>query len=430
MRRQTRDHMRRQTRKRMPFTRAAIAGVLVAATATAHAGGLGRPNLISARAIGWGGSFTAIADDASALHFNPAGMALQLHDSVLVGTETIVAPRSYTPLEDDGTMGAPQKAKSAPAFLPVLGYVTRLGQENVPSRFALGIGFWNTFGGALEFDKIDEGSRDIDQTSNVLLELVPGMAYEVNDVLQVGMAFRLGIGAFSATTSNRPAGTQTSEVSTFGLGVGFTTGLMFTPARGLRLGAVWRSAVTVDTKGDSQIDFGMGPRDTTATMQQQWPQQASLGVHWQAMGRLGVSAQADWTDWSRVQSILVDTPIAPNNEIADFDDSYALHAGLQVAATDRLALRGGYTFDSNAVPDRTIERTFFDQPKHAVGLGGSFAVKEWLTIDTAFEAVVGGVRKVPNNDAVYVDFPERRNRAPGDYEGQIFTFELAAQFIY
>ncbi len=64
--------------------RALLSAALVTlATTHAHAGGLGRPTVISARAFGFGGAFTPIADDPSALHYNPAGLALQSKNAIL-----------------------------------------------------------------------------------------------------------------------------------------------------------------------------------------------------------------------------------------------------------------------------------------------------------------------------------------------------------
>ncbi len=399
--------------------------------ATAHAGGLGRPNSISARAVSWGGAFTAVADDPTALHFNPAGMALQDEDTVLAGTETIAAPRSYTPLNDDGTMGDAQKPINKPAFLPVLGFVTRLHQDGMPSRWALGVGFWNTFGGALEYEKGDPSARAINSTQIALLELVPGLAYEVNDFLQIGFALRLGFGLFDVNATRHP--TASAEVSTSGVGAGVSLGVMVAPgeSRALRIGAVWRSAITVNTKGKGLIDFGDGiPKNVDASLEQTWPQQASLALHWQATASFGLAAQADWTDWSRMQRLTVVAAGATDVNRLDFNDSYALHLGAEIAVSKELAVRAGYTFDSNAVPDRTIQRDFLDGPKHAVGTGLSWVVRRWWTIDVAAEVVAGPVRHVPNNDAEYADFPARANVAPGDHEGQIYTLELGMQFRY
>ncbi len=414
-------------RSRSALLAALTATLVVPALHTgAGAAGLGRPNVASARALGWGGAFTAIADDATALHHNPAGMALQLRDSFMVGAEIIIAPRSYTPVDADGNEGEPQSPSDAPHVLPMLGYVTRLGQEGVPSRLALGIGFWNTFGGQLEYEKGEPNVGAIEATQTAVLELVPGIAYEVNDFLQVGAGFRLGFGLFSVKTNKKPV---TADLSSFGVGAGLTLGVMVAPSKSLRIGAVWRSPLTTNTKGTGTTETSIG--EVTVKHAQEWPQQAALGVHWQAAERFGVSLQADWTDWSRLQHIFVDLGTDGSVDlVTDFEDSYAFHLGAQLQATERLAVRAGYTYDSSAVPDRTIERQYLDAVKHIVGLGVSYQLTSSWRLDSALEYVGGPARMVPDNRAEYADFPERANAAPGIHEGQIYSLELAGSYSF
>lgn len=424
--------------------RRALSGMLILAAATAggaaHAGGIGRPNVISARAFGWGGAFTAVADDPSALHYNPAGLALQPRDAIMVGAEFIIAPRRYTPITRDPSTGElvrgeDQEPENRPNILPAIGYVTRLPSGGVPSRLAIGVGLWNTFGGALNYPKSD-GAPALDHTTTAVLELVPGVAYEVNDFLAVGAAFRLGFGIFSVEATKLPAD---GEFSAFGVGAGASVGIMLRPARGLQVGLAWRSPLTTSTSGSGKLDLAGNGQFTSVDVahKQEWPQQLSLGVSFRLTPTLRLSAQGDWTDWSRVNQIVVEFPGQPGltqltTFRVDFHDNYAVHGGAELELSPRVALRGGYTFDTNAVPDRTIERQYLDGPKHAVALGGGYQLARSWRIDTAFEYIFGSVRTVPDNRQEYTDagWASRANKAPGEHVGQVYTFELNLQHQY
>ncbi|HEY1584663.1 MAG TPA: hypothetical protein VGH63_03185, partial [Polyangia bacterium] len=64
------------------------AAALFVSTASLHdarGAGLSRPNIVGARAIGMGGAFTAIADDPTAVWYNPAGTALYGDNVFYVG---------------------------------------------------------------------------------------------------------------------------------------------------------------------------------------------------------------------------------------------------------------------------------------------------------------------------------------------------------
>src|SRR5262245_27830976 len=74
-----------------------LALLLLLLPASAHAGALGRPNLIDARAVGVGGAFTAVADDPSAVWFNPAGLTQLQRTTLLGGFDMVAASFDSTP---------------------------------------------------------------------------------------------------------------------------------------------------------------------------------------------------------------------------------------------------------------------------------------------------------------------------------------------
>lgn len=413
--------------------------VVAALSGTAHAGGLGRPNVISARAFGQGGAFTAVADDASALHYNPAGLALQTESSFLVGGELIFAPRTYTPefaddrCTTDPRLCAPQEPESTPAIVPTLGYVGRFDQGGVPSRIALGVGVWNTFGGQLRYPKMETGVAALDYVQDAVIEIVPGIAYEVNDFLSVGAAFRIGVGLFHIEATAKPAD---GEFSAQGVGAGASIGMMLRPTENLNIGLVWRSPLTVSTSGSGELLLNP-PNVTPVDVEhdQNWPQAASIGVAYRVTPTLRFSAQADWTDWSRVESIVVEFPgrDALRQEYdEDWNDNYAFHIGGEFNATPSLDLRAGYTFDTPAVPERTIERQYLDGYKHCIGAGVGYAITKRWRIDTAFELITGAPMDVEDNSAEWdmAGWPARANVSPGRHEGGVYTFELQAQYRY
>src|SRR6476469_8872344 len=94
---------------------------LVFISSTAYAGGTSRPNLISARGVGIGGAFTGIADDVTAVYFNPAALD-DLESQAMIGAELVYGPRSYKPLNNDGTTG-PAQSTSVVAPVPAIGVV-------------------------------------------------------------------------------------------------------------------------------------------------------------------------------------------------------------------------------------------------------------------------------------------------------------------
>ncbi len=396
------------------------ASVLLALGASAaHAGGLSRPNGISARGAGMGGAWTAWADDASGVYFNPAALD-GAEQQVDVGGELVVGPRSYTPIADDGTRGAPQKA-TVVAPLPSAGVVGRFDYNDRPSRFTLGAGVWNTFGGQVSWPVT--GQPALDATQDAVIEADAAASLRISDKLAIGATLRFGIGLFGIDATMNPFD---AHLSASGVGVSTGWGALVRPTDNLRIGIAWRAPLRITTEGSGTVTFTSTPTSQQVRHDQVWPQQASLGIGWRAAPRVRLAMQADWTEWSQVKDITVRFPANPALDQVyreDWKDSWTVRAGGEYA-WQTVAVRAGAYADTNAVPDRTIERQYLDSNKVGVAAGASVRAAGWR-LDAAVDLVLPSTRTVPDNTAATMAFPADRNKAPGDYAGTLVTVELA-----
>src|SRR5947208_15617240 len=100
--------------------------LLLLASSTLWAAGLQRPNVGGARAVGMGGAYTAVADDPSAVWYNPAGTAFYGDNVVVLGAELVLLDRAYQPSAGSplATMGSPTNQyiheNTPPAFIPYI----------------------------------------------------------------------------------------------------------------------------------------------------------------------------------------------------------------------------------------------------------------------------------------------------------------------
>jgi long-chain fatty acid transport protein len=402
--------------------RRAVGFALVAALGgSAHAGGTQRPNGISARGVSMGGAWTALADDATAIYFNPGALdAIDPH--VMIGAEYIIGPRKYTPLLPDGTSGEPESTTIAsPA--PTLGVVARLSSGDEPSRVTFGLGAWNTFGGRVSYEKT--GMPALDVTQDLCFEINAGASLHVSDRLSFGGAVRFGLGFFHVETTRRPFD---SDLSASGVGMGTTLGALFRPSDAVRIGVTWRSPLRIATTGRGTVAVSGNPTTYDVSHDQNWPQQASLGVGWLASEQLKLAAQLDWSQWSQLDTIEVVFPSGalPNQIYPEYwRDTWSVRLGGEYALSPSLQLRAGTYYDTPAVPDRTLERQYSDAHKFGVSLGGGFRAAGWR-FDFAADGLIPRNRHVADNTDDVMGVSALQNKAPGDYIGSLITFELAA----
>lgn len=399
----------------------ALAIVLVAGTA--HAGGLGRPNNISARGVGMGGAWNTWVDDATAVWFNPAALS-EIEPQLDLGGEVVVGPRSYTPVADDGTRGPAQKA-TVVAPVPAIGAVGRFWYDGQPSRFTLGAGLWNTYGGKISFPKT--GMKALDSTQDAVIEASAGAALRISDKLSIGASFRLGIGLFATQATQNP---YDADLSASGIGVAMAWGFLLRPVESVRIGVTWHAPMHVDTTGSGTIDGASGREQVSVEHQQNWPQSASLGVGVMPTSKLKLAAQVDWTQWSSLKDLVVQLPGSGNPDQIyreDWVDTWTVRAGVDYSVSHAFAVRAGAYLDTAAVPDRTIERQYLDSRKIGVAGGASYRAGSWR-IDAAVDAVPPSTRTVPQNTATTPDY--ERAKAPGDYRGTLITFEASVARVF
>jgi long-chain fatty acid transport protein len=402
-----------------------LALAILATATTAHAGGLARPNGISARGVGMGGAWTAWVDDATAVWFNPAAMS-EIEPQMQLGGELVIGPRTFTPVADDGTRGPDEKA-TVVAPVPALGVVGRFEYDDVPSRFTLGAGVWNTYGGKVEFPKT--GASALDSVEDALVEVNAGAALRISDRLSIGGSLRFGIGLFALSATMMPFD---AKLSASGVGVGMAWSALVRPTPAVRIALAWRSPMKITTSGSGTVTFDAGPDQESVEHEQVWPQQGSLGIGWAPAPRLRLAGQVDWTQWSALHQLVVAFPATPSLDQIfreDWRDSWTLRAGADYALTPAIAVRGGAYVDTAAVPDRTIERQYLDSLKVGVAAGGSVGRGPWR-IDAGIDCILPNTRTVPNNGAEVGAFPADRNKAPGDYTGTLVTFELAGAYRF
>ena len=395
--------------------------VILFITTTAYAGGTVRPNGISARGVGFGGAWAAWADDATAIYFNPGALdAVASH--VMLGAEYIYGPRQFVPVSADGTRGAPQET-TVQSPVPSLGVVGRFSYDDQPSRFTIGAGVWQTFGGQVAYEKT--GNPALDTTQDLAIEINAGAAFRVSDRLSIGAAVRLGIGLFHIESTMNPFN---ADLSASGVGVGMTWGALFRPTDDLRIGINWRSPLRIGTKGSGTIEINDMVERHDITHEQKWPQQASLGLGWRAVPAVRLAAQVDWSQWSQIDTLEVRFPAGglPDQIYPEYwRDNWTVRLGGEYAVSSAIAVRAGGYFDTYAVPDRTIERQYVDSNKVGLSAGASLHAAGWR-FDTAFDGIIPRTRTVPDNTADVMGVSALVNKSPGEYRGTLLTFELAA----
>lgn len=396
-----------------------------------------------ASATGQAAAFAAQADDASAIHYNPAGMT-QLDGIQFSGGALLIGGSIHFKSASGGKVkgdfdGA--VANPPPSTFFLTAHLPALGLHGLPNWTA-GIGVTNPY--ALRIDYPDNSLIAPVNTHAALplIDIKPTLAYKLNDYLSVGggldiytFASFLGEGHGEFRRKNNGIDQEANGTDT---ALGFNTSLLLTPIRNdagkplVNLGFVYRNGADLKLKGDFRAN-GALVADARTTVELPdiytwaiagWPIR-NKRHEW----KIEVDVEyADWTDFKDLDlhlSNFKDPNLPPGfvqteSQSRNYRDTWLLLIGTEFKALSPpalpnwdVALRTGYIRSETPIPSRTFEPAVPDSDYNAFSAGvgflcrapgkflgilpcNSFGAKA-IGLDLAYQVLLYETRNISNN---------------------------------
>ena len=300
----------------------------------------------------------AIAEDASTVFFNPAGMT-RLGDSELVGALHYINPS--TKFKDSGASsetGGDGGEAGDGALVPNVYYVSDMGNNLV-----FGLGVNAPFGLSTEYDPDWKGRYHGIKSEVQTLNINPSIAYKVDDSLSLGAG--ISIQQLTAELSNAnftPLGDVLSTIEADGIGYGFNAGALWKIGPDSRLGISYRSKIAYTLEGDvkfTNVPAPALPSFPNGNVEADIDLPASLSLsavhemnpNWTIMGDIS------WTQWSVLDQLVIKfdkgLPASTSTEVYNWDDTLRYSIGASYRRSDTLVLRGGLAFDETPIQSET-----------------------------------------------------------------------------
>jgi long-chain fatty acid transport protein len=441
----------------MKKTRIALfaAAALLASGTAVFANGLNL-NSLGTRALSMGGAFVGLADDFTAIFWNPAGLAriktgtfgASGSDIIPSGTYNLTVPPPLGP----GTI-IDTRTRTKHYIGGIAAYVYPISPDVVA---AIGVytpsGLGATWDGT-KMGYISGGRNDIDWISRVgLVTIAPSIAYRISDAFSMGASLNINYGMFdtsmyAGTADLTPMGLPFPafdlgqyEESETGWGLGATVGVQFRPSSMLSFGAVLRTASTVKFSGTAKIanlPALQAKGESDIRREVTWPMWVAAGVAVHPVDKLTVTADVQWTQWSKIQTITttyLDATWAPlmmasgkNVMPMYWQDALQLRFGAEYGLGKGLVLRAGYYIDPSAAPDRTMNILLPNYDFSGITFGLGYATGS-LTLDFGLELLLGAERSI--NPALVLTDPAYAHAVPGVYKMTILAPSVSATYRF
>ena len=332
----------------------------------------------------------AVAQDASTIYFNPAGMtylaprhhvsgALNLLVRSLRFNDTGSGALQSYPLGDNGGQAG------GLAVIPAV-YWTMA----VTPALRLGLGVSPTFGSATEWSNTFVGRYQGVSSKISAINFNPSVAWRVNDAISLGLGFNVvrfeaDLRSMLPVTALLPALVDAkTKIAGNDIGFGYNLGAMFQLTPATRLGLTYRSKV--DLKVDGHLEI---PGKTfRASVPVELPDTVSVAVSHMVNDRLQLLGDLTWTGWSSIPALVVNNrdpgPILPSERLG-LKDSYRVGLGGQYQYSDKLQLRAGVAYDQSPTrnaTDRTVRLP--DSDRIWLALGFNQKINKKTSIDVGY----------------------------------------------
>ncbi len=351
-------------------------------------------NSVGTKAATMGGAFVGLANDYSAVFWNPAGLTQMKNQNFAVYGSFIIPAATY----QFPQLGIDTQTISNTYPSGALGYFKPLSDNLV-----VGFLVYVPAGSGAEWNGEDlmslaEG-QNLEWKSMIgMVTFSPAIAYKINDMVSIGATLNFNYGMLDF---NMPGIGQYSE-NLKGTGIGATLGLMVKPSEKVSLGLSFKTPVKITATGEAKMEgapyLGIPTLTATtdATREITWPMWFGAGVAFKPMDNLTVTADIQYTNWKKLDEIDVNYDNQFWNLIfsglynfhLNWEDAIQYRFGFEYALNETLAVRGGFYYDPSPAPADTLNILLPEVSYNAVTIGLGYKSGN-LRIDFGFEYLMG-----------------------------------------
>ena len=401
------------------------ASLLAAAQVNASGFALQEQN-VSGLGNAYAGS-AAVAEDASTVFFNAAGMTQLDKASVVVSLIDLNLSSKFRNSGSVNGLAQPLGGEGGNAggnsIIPALYASLPFG-----NKFAVGLGINAPFGLKTEYANDWMGRFQATKSEVKTTNINPAFAFKPNNVVsfsvgvdyqkldaelnnnvnfdavaaQVLAAQSVPQASINALLGANPGLQGSSSVKGNDSKWGYDLGILITPTPQTKIGLSYRSAINYHVTGNATI---VAPTSSNATMQAaisgakataladgpitldiKLPGSARFAVSHQLDNDLELLAEVSWTQWSTVQALTIvrTSGTVLKNTPENWDDTWRVAIGGNYKVNSNFKLRAGIAIDSSPVSDAYRTARLPDNDRTWVSLGAQWNISSSWVLDVGY----------------------------------------------
>ena len=411
-------------KKKTLFLAPLLTGTALAVSTSVHGAGFA---LIEQSVTGLGNAFAggaAVAEDASTVYFNPAGMSRLGESEYQFGLHIVSPTTEFRSSGSSNIAGAlPLRGGDGgeageTGVIPNFYYVRRLNDD-----LSFGLGVNAPFGLATDYEEGWEGRYHALRSEVLTININPALSWKVNQQLSVGAGLNVQyaevpelsnaldyaaictataassnptVAASAATCAGAPT-TNDGKVELDGddWSLGFNLGMLYEFSDATRVGLAYRSKIDHELEGTAAFtntpsglgNLGIFVNDGV-TADITLPETLSLSAYHQLDSRWAIMGDITWTRWDRFDELRVKFKNNPQGDLVtpeEWDNTFRYSLGLSYRYNDRWMLRTGVAYDETAIPSAELRTPRIPgNNRRWVAVGASYRYSDHMHFDIGY----------------------------------------------
>ncbi|MDD4308766.1 MAG: outer membrane protein transport protein [Candidatus Cloacimonetes bacterium] len=395
---------------------------------------------VGSRATSMGGAFRGLANDASAMFWNPAGLGFMDENSIDLGG-TFILPSGTWDSSGTGFIGSPYgipgyTAKEYEAEKSLRSFPNAFVTMAKHPKLKYGLGVFVPYGLGTTWDLYNEAAvgitnadfpKDETLSSIAILDIHPSIAYQIMPTLSAGLGVSVMYGAIdiaklswntnAAGDTTYYAKPKTSDMSGTGIGYGLNLGFMFKPTETISVGLSGKIPSEIKMEGDVETfntaypaGYEKGKYDIETTLN--LPGEIGVGVSYKVIPNMVLNLDYAYTMWDVLDEVVVDitTPAGVMKDKLAFkwENTSRVSLGTEYLMGPN-AFRAGFFMDESPIPEETQTPTLSDintKFSSNLGYGRNFGN---ITVDANMQYILFSEREIKATSQTTTNMAGRYN---------------------